>query len=34
MTREEIIQPGNLVYGKNPLINDTPMHYCPGAHTG
>ncbi len=34
MTREEIIQPGNLVYGKNPLINDTPMHYCPGCSHG
>ena len=34
MTREEIIQPENLVYGKNPLINDTPMHYCPGCSHG
>ena len=34
MTREEIIQPENLVYGKNPLINDTPLHYCPGCSHG
>ncbi len=34
MTREEIIQPENLVYGKNTLVNDTPMHYCPGCSHG
>ena len=34
MTREEIIQPENLVYGKNQLVNDTPMHYCPGCSHG
>ncbi len=34
MTREEIIQPQNLVYGKSPLVNSTPMHYCPGCSHG
>ena len=34
MTREEIIQPQNFVYGKSPLVNDTPMHYCPGCSHG
>lgn len=31
MTREEIIQPENLVYQKPALLNDTSMHYCPGC---
>lgn len=31
MTKEEIIQPENLVYQKPKLLNDTPMHYCPGC---
>ena len=34
MTREEIIQPSNLVYQKPTLMNDTPMHYCPGCSHG
>ena len=34
MTREEIIQPQNLVYQKPELLNDTPMHYCPGCSHG
>ena len=34
MTREEIIQPENLVYKKPELLNDTPMHYCPGCSHG
>ncbi len=27
----EIIKPENLVYAKTPVLNDTPMHYCPGC---
>ena len=34
MTREEIIQPGNLVYKKPELLNDVQMHYCPGCSHG
>ena len=34
MTREEIIQPGNLVYQKPELMNDVQMHYCPGCSHG
>ncbi len=34
MTREDIIQPSNLVAGKPNLMNDTPMHYCPGCSHG
>lgn len=34
MTEEEIIQPENLVYKKPTLLNDTPMHYCPGCSHG
>ncbi len=34
MTREEIIQKENLVYKKPELLNDTPMHYCPGCSHG
>lgn len=34
MTREEIIQPENLVYKKPALLNDVPMHYCPGCSHG
>ncbi len=34
MTREEIIQPENLVYKKPELLNDVPMHYCPGCSHG
>ena len=34
MTREEIIQPENLVYKKPELMNEVPMHYCPGCSHG
>ena len=34
MTKEEIIQPANLVYQKPSLMNDAPMHYCPGCSHG
>ena len=30
-TNQEIIKPENLVYRKPRLLNDTPMHYCPGC---
>ena len=31
MDINEIINPENLVYKKPKLLNDTPMHYCPGC---
>ena len=34
MDIKEIIQPENLVYRKPELLNDTPMHYCPGCPHG
>lgn len=34
MTTEDIIKPENLVYKKPELMNDTPMHYCPGCSHG
>lgn len=34
MTKEEIIRPENLVAHKPTLMNDTPMHYCPGCSHG
>lgn len=34
MTKEEIIKPENLVYKKPTLMNDNPMHYCPGCSHG
>ena len=34
MTREDIIQPQNLVYAKPSLMNDVGMHYCPGCSHG
>ena len=34
MTKEEIIKPENLVYQKPRLLNDNPMHYCPGCSHG
>lgn len=34
MNREEIIQPENLVYRKPALMNEVPMHYCPGCSHG
>ena len=30
----KIIDPANLVYAKPELINDNPMHYCPGCSHG
>jgi 2-oxoglutarate ferredoxin oxidoreductase subunit beta len=30
----EIIKPENLVYAKPRLMNDKPMHYCPGCSHG
>jgi 2-oxoglutarate ferredoxin oxidoreductase subunit beta len=30
----DIVQPANLVYAKPALMNDTPMHYCPGCSHG
>jgi 2-oxoglutarate ferredoxin oxidoreductase subunit beta len=34
MDTTEIIQPENLVYQKPRLMNDNPMHYCPGCSHG
>lgn len=34
MTKEDIIKPENLVYKKPTLLNDNPMHYCPGCSHG
>ncbi|MDR1258566.1 MAG: 2-oxoglutarate oxidoreductase [Tannerellaceae bacterium] len=34
MELSEIIRPENLVYDKPGLMNDTPMHYCPGCSHG
>lgn len=34
MNRAEIIQPENLAYQKPVLMNDNPMHYCPGCSHG
>ena len=34
INREEIIQPENVVYQKPELLNDVPMHYCPGCSHG
>ena len=34
MTKEDIIKPENLVYKKPALMNDNPMHYCPGCSHG
>ncbi len=31
---EDIIKPENLVYTKTPILNDNPMHYCPGCSHG
>lgn len=30
----EILSPENIVYQKPKLLNDTPMHYCPGCSHG
>ncbi|MGL4852031.1 MAG: thiamine pyrophosphate-dependent enzyme [Phocaeicola sp.] len=34
MTREDIIKAENLVYKKPTLMNENPMHYCPGCSHG
>ena len=34
MNKEDIIKPENLVYQKPRLLNDNPMHYCPGCSHG
>lgn len=34
MTKEDIVKPENLVYQKPHLLNDNPMHYCPGCSHG
>lgn len=34
MTTAEIIKRENLVYTKPALMNDNPMHYCPGCSHG
>ena len=34
MELNEIIKPENLVYAKPKLMNDNPMHYCPGCSHG
>ncbi len=34
MTTNDIINPANLVYAKTKVMNDTPMHYCPGCSHG
>lgn len=34
MTIDQIINPKNLVYQKPSVLNDTPMHYCPGCSHG
>ncbi|MCI6104130.1 MAG: thiamine pyrophosphate-dependent enzyme, partial [Bacteroidales bacterium] len=32
--KQDIISAENLVYAKPALMNDTPMHYCPGCSHG
>ncbi len=34
MKPEDIKRPENKVYSKPELLNDTPMHYCPGCSHG
>ncbi len=34
MDIKDIVKPENLVYAKPRLMNDTPMHYCPGCSHG
>ncbi len=34
MKTQDIINPNNLVYQKSRLMNDKPMHYCPGCSHG
>jgi 2-oxoglutarate/2-oxoacid ferredoxin oxidoreductase subunit beta len=34
MNVSDIINPANLVYEKTTVMNETPMHYCPGCSHG
>ena len=34
MDIKDIIKPENMVYTKPRLMNDRPMHYCPGCSHG
>ena len=34
MNIADIINPANLVYEKTKVMNDVPMHYCPGCSHG
>lgn len=34
MNITDIINPANLVYQKTTVMNETPMHYCPGCSHG
>lgn len=34
MTKEDIINQGVVAYKKPTLLNETPMHYCPGCSHG
>lgn len=34
MNVQDIINPANLVYQKTTVMNDVPMHYCPGCSHG
>lgn len=34
MTTNDIINPANLIYTKTKVMNDVPMHYCPGCSHG
>ncbi len=34
MTRNDIIKPENLVYGKTKILTDNVLHYCPGCSHG
>ena len=34
MDIKDIIKPENIVYEKPRLMNDNPMHYCPGCPHG
>lgn len=34
MIINDIINPANLVYAKTKVMNDVPMHYCPGCSHG
>jgi 2-oxoglutarate ferredoxin oxidoreductase subunit beta len=34
MEKNDMVRPENLAYDKPRLMNDTPMHYCPGCSHG